>query len=57
MIQEKIEGNRHRLNQLETLQRRMENALDQWRTMPDKVPNGDSICHLIESVTQIMEGT
>jgi len=31
------------------LQTRMEQALDQWAEMPDGVPDGHSVCHLIES--------
>jgi len=55
MIQAKIDANRRRLNEIETLQKRMESALSQWRSMPDKVPDGDSICHLIESVAGIAD--
>lgn len=57
MIQAKIDENRRRLIEIETLQTRMEKALSQWRDMPDKIPDGDSICHLIESVAGINEGT
>jgi len=28
----------------------MEKALEQWRQMLDGIPNGDSVCHLIESI-------
>lgn len=55
MIQAKIEENRGRLIEIQTLQTRMEKALDQWRAMPDKAPDGDSICHLIEAVAEVME--
>jgi len=55
MIQAKIVANRRRVNELEKLQIHMENALDQWRSMPDKAPDGDSVCHLIESVVTGME--
>jgi hypothetical protein len=34
------------------LQTRMEQALTQWGDMPDGVPNGHSVCHLIESFEQ-----
>lgn len=57
MIQAKIDENRRRLNEIETLQTRMESALSQWRSMPDKVPDGDSICHLIESVAGTADET
>jgi len=29
---------------------RMRSALRKWRRMPDRVPKGHEICHLIESV-------
>jgi len=32
-----------------TQQVRMEEALAAWEKMPDRAPNGDSVCHLIES--------
>ena len=32
------------------LQVRMEQALEQWKLMPNRMPDGNSVCHLIESV-------
>ncbi|MBL4711109.1 MAG: MerR family transcriptional regulator [Gammaproteobacteria bacterium] len=46
-----IVENRQRLDELLSLQTRMEEALKQWEEMPDGVPDGHSVCHLIESVT------
>jgi hypothetical protein len=34
------------------LQTRMERALEQWDQMPDGVPDGHSVCHLIEAFEQ-----
>jgi hypothetical protein len=31
------------------LQDRTERALGPWRTMPDTIPDGDTVCQLIES--------
>lgn len=45
----RIDENRIQLEQLMALQTRMEQALSQWSQMPDGVPDGDSVCHLIES--------
>lgn len=45
----RIDENRQRLEELMRLQTRMEQALDQWAEMPDGVPDGHSVCHLIES--------
>ena len=34
------------------LQARMEQALKQWADMPDGIPDGHSVCHLIESFAE-----
>jgi hypothetical protein len=38
------------------LQKRMEQALEQWADMPDGVPDGHSVCHLIESFAEYGSG-
>ncbi len=50
IIQQRLQSNRKRLTQLIALQGHMEEALAKWSTMPDGVPDGDSICKLIESI-------
>ena len=52
IIQQHIVENRQRIEEMQQLQERMEGALTQWKTMPDSTPNGDSICHLIESMSR-----
>ena len=49
-IRQRIDENRSRLAELNALQQRMDDALDKWRSMPDGEPDGDAICHLIESI-------
>lgn len=49
ILSRRIEENRRQLQQLMALQERMEEALAQWADMPDGVPDGHSVCHLIES--------
>ena len=49
IIEARIETNRRKLDELMELQLRMEKAASAWKQLPDKVPDGDSICHLIES--------
>ncbi len=49
IIQHRMRENRQRLDELNALQTRMENAVGQWDAMPDGMPDGHSICHLIES--------
>ena len=44
----RIVENRRKLKELTALQARMEQALEQWAGIPDDVPGGHSVCHLIE---------
>ena len=50
MIQDRINENRARLAELNNLQQRMDEAVTKWTLMPDGEPDGEAICHLIESV-------
>ena len=50
IIQHRIKENREKILEMNRLQAHMEEALQQWSLMPNGVPNGDSVCHLIESV-------
>jgi MerR family Zn(II)-responsive transcriptional regulator of zntA len=49
----RIDENRRHLEELMALQTRMEQALETWADMPDGVPDGHSVCHLIESFTEV----
>jgi len=51
IIQSRIADTRRKLEELRALQQRMEAALEQWNKMPDGVPDGRCICHLIESAS------
>lgn len=55
MITERIAENRRHMREAMDLQRRMEDATKRWVSMPDTIPAGDSICHLIEQATNAME--
>lgn len=50
IIEQRIEENRRRLLELQELQQHMEDAVKKWENMPDGVPDGKCICHLIESI-------
>ena len=52
IVRRRVEENRAELDELARLQTRMEDALARWSEMPDGEPDGDSVCHLIESVTR-----
>ena len=49
IIQGRIEENRAKIEAMRLLQNRMEDALAAWETMPDGIPDGNHVCHLIES--------
>ena len=50
IIQQRIKENRAKINAMLNLQTRMEKALELWEEMPDGIPDGHHVCHLIESV-------
>lgn len=47
-----IEENKRKINELQKMQKKMENALKDWENLQDSMPNGTSVCHLIESVAE-----
>jgi len=52
ILLQRIGENRRQLESLMALQTRMEQALEQWADMPDGVPDGRSVCYLIESFAE-----
>jgi DNA-binding transcriptional MerR regulator len=50
IIRQRIDENRVRMIELNRLQQRMDAALDKWQAMPNGEPDGDELCHLIESI-------
>ncbi|RAH39335.1 MerR family transcriptional regulator [Halomonas sp. SL1] len=48
---------RHRIRELEALAERMEEALAAWEHLPDGIPDGHSLCRLIESFPEPLEPT
>ena len=55
VITERIAANRKHMQQAMALQRRMEDAAKRWKSLPDAVPVGDSICDLIEQATNAIK--
>jgi len=53
IIVERIEENKRKLKEMQKLQHKMERTLKDWGHLEDAMPNGDSVCHLIESVAEI----
>ena len=53
IIVEHIKENERKIKELQTLQKKMEKALKGWAGLKNAMPNGDSVCHLIESVAEV----
>lgn len=53
VMQRRIRENKEKLDALNNLQKRMETALKLWESMPNGQPDGNSVCHLIESITLV----
>lgn len=53
IIERRIAENRRKIKEMQKLQKKMENALNDWKQTADALPNGDSVCHLIESVAEV----
>lgn len=51
IIIRRIARNKRHMEEAMALQKRMERAAKLWQAMPDAVPIGDSVCHLIEQAT------
>ncbi len=49
ILERRIKENRAELHKRELFLQRLEAALAQWKSMPDGVPDSQSVCHLIES--------
>lgn len=47
-----IEENKRKIKELQRMQKKMENALKDWQNLQDSMPNGESVCHLIESASE-----
>jgi len=52
LILRRLQEAKERLTALRELHARMKTAVRVWRRLPDAVPDGESICYLIETVTE-----
>jgi DNA-binding transcriptional MerR regulator len=53
IVERRIKENQRKIEELKQLQKKMENALSSWAEMDNSMPNGESVCHLIESVAEM----
>lgn len=49
IIEKRLEETEQQFQELIALRARMSAAIAQWENIPDRVPNGHMICHMIES--------
>lgn len=50
IMERRILETRRKLRDLQKLQMRMEHAAELWAHMPDGMPDGNAVCHLIEKI-------
>ncbi|HEX8398243.1 MAG TPA: MerR family DNA-binding protein [Pyrinomonadaceae bacterium] len=55
VVERRIEENRRKIEELKQLQKKMKRALSDWSEMENSMPNGESVCHLIESVAEMQK--
>ncbi len=52
IIIQRLEENRKKIKQLKEMQKKMEKAKTIWDKMENALPDGHSVCHLIESFAE-----
>ncbi len=52
IIVQRIEENKRKIKEMQKLQKKMERALGEWNDLNDSMPDGTSVCRLIESVAE-----
>lgn len=52
IIDQRIAETRRQIKNLKKLQKKMETAKSKWEEMQDGMPDGHSVCHLIESFAE-----
>lgn len=52
IVEKRVDENKEKIRQLKQLQKRLESAVEMWKTMKNADPDGHSVCHLIESFTE-----
>ncbi len=55
IVKARIDENKRKIREMQKLQKKMENSLNDWSEMENAMPNGDSVCHLIESVAEMKD--
>lgn len=53
IVKLRIQENKTKIRDMRNMQKKMETALVNWEKMEDSMPNGDSVCHLIETFAEM----
>lgn len=49
LIDQRLQETEQRFEDMRQLRKRIREAVDEWSSQPDKNPNSESVCHLIEN--------
>ena len=49
VVEQRIVENREKIKEMKKLQKRLESAAEMWKSMKNSMPDGHSVCKLIES--------
>ena len=52
IAEKRVKENKEKIRELKRLQKRLESAVEKWKSMKDSVPDGHSVCRLIESFAE-----
>lgn len=50
ILEERLQDTRQKLKELKSLQVSIERVAKKWSDMPDGIPDGNAVCHLIEAL-------
>jgi DNA-binding transcriptional MerR regulator len=53
IIEKRIDENKAKIREMKRMQRRLESAVDAWKSMENSEPDGHSVCRLIESFAEM----
>ena len=56
IVERRIEENKAKIRELKKLQGRLEKATAKWSSMTNSMPDGHSVCGLIESFAEVEKG-
>ena len=52
VVEKRVRENKEKIREMQRLQKRLESAVEMWKTMKNSQPDGHSVCRLIESFAE-----